>query len=171
MLKIKMRGLKKFFMGLCGALCLLILAPPFLAANSYSVPSALAYLLFSPLCHQMSERSFHLCGYPLAVCHRCTGIYFGLFLGMLLPVGKSLQFLSPARRKLFALFVCAPIFLDFCLSYLGIWAGTPLIRFATGLIFGSSGAYLLVLAFHECSAQNNFENLFNHCAQPKGANL
>jgi uncharacterized membrane protein len=167
----KMSGLKCFMIALCGALCLLILAPPFLAVHSHPVSSALAYFLFSPLCHQIPERSFHLYGHPLAVCHRCTGIYFGLFLGMLLPVTKSWQFNSPLRRRLFVLCMCTPILLDFFLSYFGIWAGAPLIRFATGIIFGSSGAFLLALAFCDYSVENNLKNPFPHCAHPKGANL
>jgi len=166
-----MSGLKIFMIGFCGLLCLLILSPPFLATHSYSASAALIYLLFSPICHQLPERSFHFFGYPLAVCHRCTGIYFGLFLGMLLPAGKSPQFGSPLSRRLFVFCICIPMLLDVSLPSLGIWNGTPLTRFATGLIFGSSSAFLLALAFSEFTAENSLNSFLSHCAQSKGANL
>lgn len=166
-----MSGPKVLIIGFCGLLCLLILSPPFLVTHSYSASAALIYLLFSPICHQLPERSFHFCGYPLAVCHRCAGIYFGLFLGMLLPIRKSMQFRFPLSRRLFVLCICMPMLLDVSLSSLGIWASTPLIRFATGLIFGSLGVFLLALAFSEFTVEHSLNSYLSHCAQSKGANL
>ena len=29
-------------------------------------------------CHQLSDRSFHICGFQLPLCARCTGIFLGL---------------------------------------------------------------------------------------------
>jgi uncharacterized membrane protein len=156
---------------LCGGLCVLILTPAFLAARSYSLPAMLGYLLFSPLCHQIPERSFHICEYPLAVCHRCSGIYFGLFLGLLLPLKRLFQICSRPHLRLFVIGICTPIALDFFLSYLGIWPGTPLSRFSTGLIFGSASALLLTFAFSEFLTEDHWKKYFPHCAQAKGVIL
>jgi uncharacterized membrane protein len=37
-------------------------------------------------CHQMHGRSFFICGYQFPVCARCTGLFVGQILGMLLSV-------------------------------------------------------------------------------------
>jgi uncharacterized membrane protein len=165
------RRLRILMMASCGGLCVLILTPAFLAASSCSVPAILGYLLFSPLCHQIPERSFHICGYPLAVCHRCSGIYFGLFLGLLLPLKRLFQICYPPHLRLFVLCICTPIVLDFILSYLGIWPGTPLSRFSTGLIFGSASALLLTFAAGEFPAEYHWQKFFPHWAQAKGVIL
>ncbi len=41
------------------------------------------YLLYAPVCHQISERSFQCFGHPLAACHRCLGLYGGFALGLM----------------------------------------------------------------------------------------
>src|SRR6266404_5400478 len=42
------------------------------------------YDFFSHICHQEDSRSLHVAGYPMAVCARCSAIYFAFFLGVLL---------------------------------------------------------------------------------------
>ena len=42
------------------------------------------YLFFSKCCHQIDSRSFKIFGYKLAVCSRCTAIYLGFFLSVIL---------------------------------------------------------------------------------------
>src|SRR5215510_4200237 len=39
--------------------------------------SAAVYQVGSLVCHQLSERSFHVWGAQLPVCARCTGLYTG----------------------------------------------------------------------------------------------
>lgn len=72
----------------------LIIAAPF----ERSLNSALApwlYFCFTPICHQLPERSLEIFGYPLAVCARCTGIYFGFWISL-----ASLSWMTPLNRKL-----------------------------------------------------------------------
>lgn len=72
----------------------LIVAAPFeRSLNSASAPWL--YLFFTPICHQLPERSFEFFGSPLAVCARCTGIYFGFWLAL-----ASLPWLTRLNRKL-----------------------------------------------------------------------
>jgi len=66
---------------LLGSLVLLILMPVISARLGMPVLAGLSYLVFTPFCHQLPDRSFHLLGVPLAVCARCTGIYLGIFIG------------------------------------------------------------------------------------------
>ena len=56
------------------------LLPPFLGPDVEAVVTG----AFRSLCHQIPGRSFAIDGTPLAVCHRCIGIYLGLAVGVLL---------------------------------------------------------------------------------------
>lgn len=60
--------------------------------------SSLIYLFFHQICHQLPERSFSLFGHPLAVCHRCLGIYLGFAAGLLL-VGVRLRLWKALERQ------------------------------------------------------------------------
>jgi uncharacterized membrane protein len=130
-----------------GVLCALILAPPVLASSGCPAAAALFYFFFSPVCHQMPERSFALLGLPLAVCHRCCGIYLGLFLGSLLK--NPWMHRSPAARRGWVLAAMVPLVLDALLPYSGLWVNTSISRFATGLLFGILIASLLVRGIEE----------------------
>ncbi len=55
----------------------LLVAAPLARANGVQWFPFVVYQAFSHLCHQIPERSFHIAGYPLAVCARCTGLYVG----------------------------------------------------------------------------------------------
>jgi uncharacterized membrane protein len=55
--------------------CLAIVAAPFFHFTPI-------YLFFSAICHQLPARTWHIHGEPLAVCIRCTGIYFGFLAGL-----------------------------------------------------------------------------------------
>ena len=70
----------------------LIVAAPMLRAEGNQLSSFVIYRSFSAVCHQMPERSFHLHGFPLGVCSRCTGIYVGFIIGLMLyPFARSLR--------------------------------------------------------------------------------
>src|SRR5207253_1948068 len=57
--------------------------------------SALFWLVFHGLCHQLPERTLVLAGTPMVVCSRCAGVFAGLAVGALLPLPSRL--LSSAR--------------------------------------------------------------------------
>ncbi len=66
----------------CGAI---VLAPAFAAWQSLPPwVSSLLYRFFDPVCHQIDGRSFHLLGFPLAVCSRCSSVYLAFLAGALL---------------------------------------------------------------------------------------
>ena len=48
---------------------------------------ALAYQIGHVICHQRTERSFHLMGVQLPVCARCTGIYLGAAASAIVAAG------------------------------------------------------------------------------------
>lgn len=85
------------------------------------------YALYAPICHQIPERSFVCFTEPLAVGHRCTGLYSGFLAGLL-----AWPFLHRWRvwlldRPRWILLFFAPMAVDVFLV-----SNTALTRFATG---------------------------------------
>lgn len=122
-------------MVIIGVWCSIVVLTPFLL-EKVPVAGAFFYLFFSPLCHQLPERSFFIWGHQLPICARCTGIYMGVFVGSLFAHQESPPFWVLVAG----------------LIPLGIDGGTQLffrestnaIRFATGIIAGVVVAFYLV---------------------------
>ena len=125
-----------FLCFLWGGLCALIIAAPFLMALAQPLPAALIYFFFSPVCHQQPERSFVLMGYSLAVCHRCFGIYAGLWAGCVIRLPARFVYRSPLWRRVIVTAGAVPLLLDALLPMAGLWTGNSMSRFFTGLLFG-----------------------------------
>ena len=118
------------------ALWLLAIAlAPFLADRIPRLAAGL-YACFSPLCHQIPERSFVFFGHPLAVCARCTGIYAGILSGLLAyPKIRGFAALRlPSTR--FFLLLSAPIAADAAAHWLGFWSSGNVLRFLAGFAWG-----------------------------------
>jgi uncharacterized membrane protein len=133
--------IRALLIALSGSLFLSIVAAPYLATHARPGLAALVYLVFSPICHQNPARSFVLVGASWAVCQRCSGIYFGLFVGSLLPPIRRV-FPPPSRKMVLA--ATAPLALDACLPLIGIWENTPASRFVSGCLFGTVLSMLLL---------------------------
>jgi len=133
--------------GIWGAFVIAAFAAPLFLSASFPVAAFFTYLPFSFICHQIPERSFTLLHHPLAVCHRCSGIYLGLFLGTLL----SPLFLrrSPRVRRACIFSTAAFLVLDAIIPFSGLWNGFWLCRFLTGLGFGIAAAPFAVMGLEE----------------------
>lgn len=107
------------------------LAMLLLAASVALLPPGFAEAVrhaLGSICHQIPERSFHLGGVPIGVCHRCTGLYLGLVLGALWGgrwVRRTTMFVS-----------AVPLLLDWSLGLVGVWPGNTITRIGTGLLLG-----------------------------------
>ena len=113
-----------------------IVAAPYLRSHG-SQWAPVLYACFAPICHQRPERSFKAFGYPLAVCVRCSGIYLGVLLGLLVyPFRRGFEVLRLPTLAALA-FVSAPIAIDAAANILGFWNTGPVARLATGLLWGS----------------------------------
>lgn len=120
---------------------------PFLAAWARADQLALAplvYAFFDVVCHQRPERSVHLGGEQLAVCHRCLGLYSGFVLGLL-----ALPYLQRLRQHLLdrpqlVLWCFAPMLIDVFLI-----PNTPWTRFGTGLAASFPVSLLAWLAMNQ----------------------
>ena len=125
---------------LMGILAVLASLPPWV---SEPVRIALMYG-FDPLCHQIAERSPHVDGVQIAVCHRCYGILVGLAIG---PVA-ALIIRGRVNRYASLLIVASliPLALDWGLGIVGIWENTAASRLITGAIFGVVAGILVTKA-------------------------
>ncbi len=135
-----------------------IILAPYLRSRGIRLGS-LIYAAFAPTCHQIPSRCFHLWGFPLAVCGRCTGIYAGFLAGtLLLPAFRWIGRKTPPR-PLFFILLSIPIGTDALANFLGLWA-TPIgLRLATGLAWG------FILPFYLLAGLNS---LFIKDAPPAG---
>lgn len=124
-----------------GGFCLLVLLPAVEAAFwGPGQVNAIVRAGFSNFCHQDPSRSIVIAGAPLPVCTRCSGIYFGGFLGWALW-----HFVKRPRRDrpisgLVLLLGYAPIAADGALNTVGLITSPGPVRFLTGLIFGAVSA-------------------------------
>ncbi len=83
---------------------------PLAQASGYPRLGRLLFAIYTPLCHQIPERSFFLYGYQVAFCHRDTALYTGLFAGGLL-FGLARRWVRPAPLRVGGLLLL-PILLD-----------------------------------------------------------
>jgi uncharacterized membrane protein len=129
----------------------LIVIAPLLAASGHEGLAAGIYRAFAVLCHQRPDRSYFIDGHKFAVCSRCTGIYAGFALTLLLyPLVRSLRTTyTPARKWL--LLAAVPLAIDFSLTFLGIWENTHTSRLLTGLLLGSVAVFYVMPGIAELS--------------------
>lgn len=115
----------------------LIFAAPLAKLNGFNSLADSIYYFFSYLCHQISERSFHVYEHKLGVCTRCFGIYAGILLGVLLyPLLHRFENVEPPSR-LWLFLSPLPMTIDFSgQTFFGWWQNTHLSRGLTGAIFG-----------------------------------
>jgi uncharacterized membrane protein len=128
---------------------LIVVAP--VAAGGHSELAFGIYGAFSTLCHQLPERSYFIGGHKLAVCARCTGIYAGFTLTLLLyPLIRSLRNTGfPPRAWL--LLAAIPLAIDFSLTFFGIWENTHTSRLLTGALLGSATVFYVMPGIIELS--------------------
>ncbi len=129
-------------LGAVGTLAVLAVLPPVLGGDA----GTFVHHAFAAVCHQMPERSPHLAGGPVALCHRCSGVLVGLLAGLALAPLAGASLLAGVRRRPQGLWLVAalvPTAVDWGLGALGVWANTPLSRTLTGALFGATAGLIL----------------------------
>jgi uncharacterized membrane protein len=120
--------------------------PAYWASSGEVLWAVIGRRYYSAACHQLPARCFTLWEQPLALCARCTGIYGGLILGLIIyPFVRSIERTDlPARS--FLLLAIGPTAIDFLLGLFNFVENTHLSRCATGAIAGAGLAFYLVPA-------------------------
>lgn len=130
-----------------------IFAAPRLMCGGYEMSATLLYRTFALICHQRAERSFHWCGWPLAVCVRCTGIYVGGLCGVLFyPLWRGLEVWRVPQRK-YLLLALVPLALDWGLGVTGVIVNNTGSRMVTGWLVGVVAAYYVLPALLAAGAK------------------
>jgi uncharacterized membrane protein len=134
---------------LSGALlwcALIVVAPIFHSSGSRALIGIgdVLYGLFSPVCHQMDARSFHIFGAPLGVCARCSGIYFGFLIGAaFFPLIQDLRRPVQGGWRLGAV-AAIPMLIDVCTELIRIHNPSTITRAITGGWFGLLMPFIVV---------------------------
>lgn len=135
---------------LSGAVLFAAMLPPFLGERAASFLTG----GFALVCHQLPDRSPTIDGVQMAVCHRCFGIYFGLFLAALVfPFLVRYSRMLMRHAGIVIVLSLAPASIDWMGDVLGLWANTPLSRVATGLVFGAAAGFYFARAVEEIVRQ------------------
>jgi uncharacterized membrane protein len=83
-------------------------------------------------CHRDPARTLHLLGVPMAVCARCSGIYFGLGAGALLRRPQ----LTPRTLRLWIALAATVMIADVLLEAYALHGPWSLLRLTTGALLG-----------------------------------
>ena len=132
----------------------LIVVAPVAAASGHSDVGSVIYHAFAPLCHQLPERSYFIDEHQFAVCSRCTGLYAGFALTLLLyPLIRPLRYpVMPHPRWL--LFAAVPLAIDFSVNFFGFWQNTHTSRLLTGALLGSAVVFYVMPGIIELSLRH-----------------
>jgi uncharacterized membrane protein len=139
------------------SILILIVGAPLAAARGYSGAAVVLYKAFAVLCHQLPERSYFIAEHKLAVCARCTGLYAGFALTLLLyPLVRPLRTLEWPRRE-WLLLAALPMGIDFGLTFLGLWENTHTSRLLTGLLLGGACVFYVMPGLMELTTRKTRE--------------
>lgn len=129
------RAARGMLIGGAAIWCFLIVAAPLFDLGW-------VYQFFAFICHQNPLRSWSLGSGPLAVCIRCTSIYFGFLLGLVATVPPSPRFLKAALGATLG---------EFLMAQAGL-ADFAALRALTGCALGLAGAGFVALGVGEMLA-------------------
>ena len=101
-----------------------------------SQPWSTIYRIGDILCHQKTERSYFINGNQMPFCSRCTGIFLGLALGMLITVIFQNKITFSDKTVFFIILLMMPLIIDGTMQLLGIWESKNYIRMITGVLTG-----------------------------------
>jgi uncharacterized membrane protein len=140
------------FLVLVATWCAGIVLAPLLVSSEPRI-SSLLYSFYAPICHQIDGRSLHADGAKLAVCARCSGIYFSFLVSLLIyPALQRLA--SPAIPNRWWLSIALlPMAVDVVLNVMGIHPSSIVTRTFTGICFGALLPFYLLPPLVEAVTQ------------------
>ena len=124
--------------------CSLILLAPLASSHGYPQVSQVLYSVFGRICHQYDSHSLHIDGEKFGVCARCSAVYFGFLVGVIMVPLLRLPTLSSAPHRRWIFIAAIPMCVDVVLSLAGIHQTTVITRLCTGSFFGILIAFTIV---------------------------
>jgi uncharacterized membrane protein len=128
---------------------------PLAKASGHPLIGELLFRIYTPLCHQLPERSFFVCGHQVGFCHRCVALYTSIVAAGLL-FGLLRRRIRPISLKIGGLLLL-PILIDGLthmvddLSGLGFRGGGDAIgtlNFWLRMITGALAGIVVLLAIY-----------------------
>ena len=86
-------------------------------------------------CHQIAERSFFIKGYQFPICARCTGVYIGQTLAIVMLFFVKIEWWIN-------LLLLIPMAIDWGLQFLNILMSNNIRRLLTGILGGFGLTYI-----------------------------
>ena len=125
----------KIVLAVIAALPAVFLAAATLCTWAISAGASMQWrLLFRVMCHGIPSRCIELFGAPMPLCARCTGIYAGMLVGIL--IFWAVPLLRERVMRGFALAAVTPLALDGLTQLTGLRESTNPLRIATGIVAG-----------------------------------
>ena len=124
------------------------------------------YFLLDPICHQLPDRCLFIRHLPMALCVRCTFIYLGVLLGLLVLLWQK-----RLRLNIFLVYgVFGFVAIEIFTEKIGLYVNWPLLRGFSGFLMG----LFTVLYFSQFRAgsakrkeNSDFERGVGHVHQPQ----
>ncbi len=114
------------------------------------------YFLGDAFCLEIASHSYYLNGNQMPFCARCTAIFFGLVIGMIVAI-----FLNPRINLLILVMGLLPMMIDGGLQIVSSYQSTNPLRLATGLLAGiATSLFLSRMANAVLGPQKNQEKSF-----------
>jgi len=123
----------------------ILLAPVCVAGAGFpKVIGQAIYFSFGEICHQIDSRSVYLGDYPLAVCVRCSAVYFGFLLGTIMYVALGSKPSTRYSYRWLVIIASVPMLFDVAGGTLGVYSMTDFSRLFTGGWFGIIIAWCVI---------------------------
>lgn len=129
--------------------CLLIVLAPLMLSMGgvFENISDFIYWFYTPVCHQDDVRSLYFFGEKLAVCTRCSMLYFGFLIGTIIyPFVKKISDVN-LPKVWFLLGASALMLADALSDITGLYINTHLTRSITGLVLGVVLVFYIIPGF------------------------
>ena len=112
------------------------------------------------ICHQRTERSFHLAGVQQPVCARCTGLYVSGAAGSLVAWSLWRRPRVPRRTRTVLVLAAAPTALTVALEFAGLVHPSNTVRAMCALPLGGAGAWVFIQSLRaEAAEARRFEEV------------
>ena len=96
-------------------------------------------------CHRDPNRSFFFKGKQFPFCARCTGVFVGQLIAILLILSGVRPILN-AKNLFLILFLMSTMFFDWFIQYMGYKESTNIRRLITGVLGGAGVIFVYYLA-------------------------